>query len=174
MQILVLLLKSEKYFFENCRNPRNNLRYFAEIREKYNWNECQCWLVNILSHRLHRLHGRRSASGRWRRTSFDYSHIVYIKRSSSSYASSWLLIIDYWLLMTDDYWWLIIRTLSIFSSAHQATQVSDWWWLMSNEQGSGSGLGWKPILLVTVGKCDSICPRVTTSISHPLAGSQYL
>ena len=45
--------------------------------------------------------------------------------------------------------------------------IIDGWWLMSNEQGSGSGLGWKPILLVTVGKCDSICPRVTTSISHP-------
>ena len=29
----------------------------------------------------------RSANGRWRKTSFDYSHIVYIKRSSSSYAS---------------------------------------------------------------------------------------
>ena len=32
-------------------------------------------------------HRWRSASGRWRGTSFDYSHIVYIKRSSSSYAS---------------------------------------------------------------------------------------
>ena len=39
--------------------------------------------------------------------------------------------------MTDDYWWLIIRTLSIFSSAHQATQVSDWWWLMTEEQWAG-------------------------------------
>ena len=37
------------------------------------------------------------------------------------------------------------------------------WWA----GGESCGLGWKPILLVTVGKCDSICPRVTTSISHP-------
>ena len=32
-------------------------------------------------------HRWRSASGRWRGTRVDYSHIVYIKRSSSSYAS---------------------------------------------------------------------------------------
>ena len=37
------------------------------------------------------------------------------------------------------------------------------WWA----GGESCGLGWRPILLVTVGKCDSICLRVTTSISHP-------
>ena len=36
-----------------------------------------------------------------------------------------------------------------------------------------SGSGWKPALLVTVGKCVSICLRVATKPS-PLAGSQYL
>ena len=37
---------------------------------------------------------RMSASGWCGRTSFDYSHIVYIKRSSSSYASFWWTIND--------------------------------------------------------------------------------
>ena len=37
------------------------------------------------------------------------------------------------------------------------------WWA----GGESCGLGWKPILRVTVGKCDSICLRVTTSISTP-------
>ena len=36
------------------------------------------------------------------------------------------------------------------------------WWA----GGESCGLGWRPILLVTVGKCVSICLRVTTSISH--------
>ena len=40
----------------------------------------------------------------------DYSHIIYYKRCSSSYASVWWLINDDWLLMTD-WWWLIIRKL---------------------------------------------------------------
>ena len=36
----------------------------------------------------------------------------------------------------------------------------------------GSGSGWKPALLVTVGKCDSICLRIKT-MPLLLAGSQY-
>ena len=59
----------------------------------------------------------------------DYSHIIYFQRCSSSYASSWRLIIDYWLLIGDD-WWLIIHSLYIFSGVHQATQVSDDWLLI--------------------------------------------
>ena len=35
-----------------------------------------------------------------------------------------------------------------------------------------SGSGWKPVLLVTVGKCDSICLRIKIK-SQLLAGSQY-
>ena len=36
-------------------------------------------------------------------------------------------------------------------------------WLMSSEQWVvSSGSGWKPVLWVTVGKCDSICLRIKT------------
>ena len=32
-----------------------------------------------------------------------------------------------------NYWWLIIHTLYIFSGVHQATQVSDEWWLIAGK-----------------------------------------
>ena len=139
MQILVLLLKSEKNFFENCRNPRNNLRYFAEIREKIiEMNISADWWIFCPTDCTDYTDGGPQADEADEQGLINDGRLfTHYKFSAVFIKLRRFLIADYWLLITDDWWLLMIDYSHIIYFQQCSSSYASFWLVMTDEQWAG-------------------------------------